>query len=42
MMTRNKKKAGRGYTREDWIQFNENIVYWSEKGQLETGRKQLI
>ena len=31
MMTRNKKKAGREYTREDWIQFHEKIVYWSEK-----------
>lgn len=42
MMTRNKKKAGRGYTREAWRQHHERIVReankklsseWEEKEQ---------
>ena len=31
MMTRNRKKAGRGYTREDWIQFHHKIVERSKQ-----------
>ena len=35
MMTRNKKKGGRGYTRDDWIKFHEQIAYKS--GKRDTG-----
>ena len=33
MMTRNKKKAGRGYSREEWIEHHQRIVRRSERAQ---------